>query len=277
MENNAQPRLLDEQKYKKASRTLFWVGIIVMIVGGLVGIGLIIGGILRQNNVSAIELPSTMPEYAREMAEEVERSIDQVQEQIEASREAMEASREEAEVERETIQEDLERKSEESQKKFEEDWVRSEQEFAANRKRSNEEFEGMSMVMIGGFVIFASFVIGGTIIAIAKRREIMAFHVQQAMPVAKEGIESFSPTINKAIGGAAEEIARGVNRGRNGFNGNNGYNGNNGLNGNNGFNGHNGNNNGAGNGANNVNNVNNVNNGNNGSNGGANNMTPGQW
>ena len=42
---------------------------------------------------------------------------------------------------------------------------------------------------------------------IAKRREIMAFQVQQMAPVAKEGIEKAAPVVGKAAGEMAKAAA----------------------------------------------------------------------
>ena len=44
---------------------------------------------------------------------------------------------------------------------------------------------------------------------ISKGREIAAFTTQQAMPIAKEGIDEMAPT----IGNAAKEIAKGIKKG----------------------------------------------------------------
>lgn len=51
--------------------------------------------------------------------------------------------------------------------------------------------------------------LGAGLIMTAKRREITAFQVQQVMPVAQEGIEKMSPT----MGNAAKEITKGVKEG----------------------------------------------------------------
>ncbi len=53
--------------------------------------------------------------------------------------------------------------------------------------------------------------IGGVIAIMAHRREIMAFTVQQSMPVAKEKINEMAPT----IGNAANEVAKGIKKGLN--------------------------------------------------------------
>ncbi len=100
--------------------------------------------------------------------------------------------------------------------------------FDRSKKKSKEEFAGGSMIMFGVFIIIASLAVSGGIYMIAKRREIMAFQVQQIAPVAKEGIEKAAPVVGKATGeiakaaapgmssvagGIAKEVAKGIKEG----------------------------------------------------------------
>lgn len=61
--------------------------------------------------------------------------------------------------------------------------------------------------MFGGFIIFASLLISSSIFRISKRREILAYGTQQAMPVVKESAEKMAPT----IGVIAKEVVKGIN------------------------------------------------------------------
>jgi len=63
--------------------------------------------------------------------------------------------------------------------------------------------------MIGGFIVFASFVVSFMVFLFSKRREISAFSVQQSMPVAKEGLEEIAPS----LGEVGKEIAKGIKKG----------------------------------------------------------------
>lgn len=63
--------------------------------------------------------------------------------------------------------------------------------------------------MFGGFIIVASAMISASIYMFAKRREIMAFTVQQSMPIAKEGIDEMSPYAGKVV----KEITKGIKEG----------------------------------------------------------------
>ena len=72
--------------------------------------------------------------------------------------------------------------------------------------------------------MIASCMIGGFVFTISKRREMMAFSMQQVMPVAQEGMEKMEPTLSKvgsrmmknmapAYGEMAKEISKGIKEG----------------------------------------------------------------
>ena len=91
----------------------------------------------------------------------------------------------------------------------------------------NKEFDSYDSIpfyIIGGFIIIASCMFAGSIYMTTKQREILAFHTQQVMPVAQEGIEKMAPTIGKtgasiakemapAYGEVAKEISKGIKEG----------------------------------------------------------------
>ena len=91
----------------------------------------------------------------------------------------------------------------------------------------NKEFDSYDSIpfyIIGGFIIIASCMFAGSIYMTTKQREILAFHAQQVMPVAQEGIEKMAPTIGKAgasitkemapaYGEVAKEISKGIKEG----------------------------------------------------------------
>lgn len=69
--------------------------------------------------------------------------------------------------------------------------------------------------VMGGFVLFVSCMIAGSIYMITKRREIAAFTMQQTMPLAQEGMEKMAPTIGNAAGTIGKELAKGIKEGIN--------------------------------------------------------------
>ena len=70
-----------------------------------------------------------------------------------------------------------------------------------------DSYDSIPFYMIGGFIIIASCMIAGSIYMTTRQREILAFHTQQVMPVAQEGIEKMAPTIGKAGASIAKEMA----------------------------------------------------------------------
>ena len=78
--------------------------------------------------------------------------------------------------------------------------------------------------MFGIFIIIASSIIAFSIYMIAKRRELLAFGIQQVMPLAEETVEKITPTIAKtgatiakemapSYGEIAKEISKGIKEG----------------------------------------------------------------
>lgn len=74
---------------------------------------------------------------------------------------------------------------------------------------SSNKFGTIVFYMFGGFIIVAGLMLSSFVYMIAKRREIMAFGVQQTMPVAKETIDEMAPS----AGNVAKEIAKGIKEG----------------------------------------------------------------
>ena len=76
-------------------------------------------------------------------------------------------------------------------------------------KNSIGDFASSGFIMFGAFICLVTCMISGFIFMTAKQRHIIAFHAQQVMPVAKEGINEMAST----IGNAAGEIAKGIKKG----------------------------------------------------------------
>ena len=75
----------------------------------------------------------------------------------------------------------------------------------------NKDFDlskSIPFFMIGAFVIIASLMVSGSIFMMTKQRELLAFHVEQAMPVAQEGLEKMGSSFGKAGARAMEELRR---------------------------------------------------------------------
>lgn len=98
------------------------------------------------------------------------------------------------------------------------------EEISNDFNKSFDSHDSVPFFMFGAFVMIASCMIGGFVFTISKRREMMAFSMQQVMPVAQEGMEKMEPTISKvgsrmmktmapAYGEMAKEISKGIKEG----------------------------------------------------------------
>ena len=97
-------------------------------------------------------------------------------------------------------------------------------EISDDFNKSFDSHDSVPFFIFGVFVIIASCMIGGFVFTISKRREMLAFSVQQVMPVAQEGMEKMEPTLSKvgsrmmknmapAYGEMAKEISKGIKEG----------------------------------------------------------------
>ena len=93
--------------------------------------------------------------------------------------------------------------------------------YDAKASQSSTQFAGEALCMFGVFITIG---VGGMLLSIAYRRNILAFQTQQMMPVAKEGMEDIAPTAGHvggeilksmahAYGDVAKEVASGIKEG----------------------------------------------------------------
>lgn len=97
-------------------------------------------------------------------------------------------------------------------------------EISSDFNKSFDSHDSIPFFIFGVFVIIVSCMIGGFVFTISKRREMLAFSMQQVMPVAQEGLEKMEPTISEvgsrmmkkmapAYGDMAKEISKGIKEG----------------------------------------------------------------
>lgn len=75
-----------------------------------------------------------------------------------------------------------------------------------NFNKDFDTHDNIPLFMFGGFIIIASFMIGGSVYMIAKKREVMAYGLQSVMPLAQEGLEKMGPTVAKVGKNIAQEM-----------------------------------------------------------------------
>ncbi len=81
-------------------------------------------------------------------------------------------------------------------------------------KNSTSDFVSQELIAIGIFICFITCTFAILLFTIAKGRQILAFKTQQVMPIAKEGIEEITPTIEHAAGEIAKSVSTGIKEGK---------------------------------------------------------------
>lgn len=200
---------LNEEKYQKVVKKISMLSVVILAVGFFIGGGLIAYGFIKSNETN---IP--------EVVQEEEKSEVDIQAEIEALREELVPlsgkideefkvngfSREFSKLidQREGIllkMNDLKAKTTDASKAFD--------SFMDKREKIENKVKVAPYYMIGGFILFASFIVSFMIFLIAKKRDITAFSVQQSLPIAKEGLEEMAPT----FGEVGKEIAKGIKEG----------------------------------------------------------------
>ncbi len=202
-------KYLNEEKYQKVVKKLSKISIIILILGLLIGGGLIAYGFFKSNEKTT---PAVVKEEEKS-EEDIKAEIQALENEI-APLEAKKAE----EFTQNGFSEEYYRLSNQIEEKdiklgslrvgsFEDSKV-----FEDFKKESDsivKKVKYSPFYMIGGFIIFASFVVSFMVFLFSKRREISAFSVQQSMPVAKEGLEKIAPS----LGEVGKEIAKGIKEG----------------------------------------------------------------
>lgn len=203
-------KYLNEEKYQKTEKSITLVSVLVLIVGLCIGGFLIYKGVAKPGTSKVEELKIELENKKRELEskgikfDEFARYTDGEAYDLKIITKALDPSFEYC--------------------KFDEYKNNSLTKEYCAAKNSTGDFASTSSIMFGAFICIASCMISGSIFMIAKRRQLLAFSVQQVMPIAKEGIEDISPTIRKvakegmdemapSIGNVAEEITKGIKKG----------------------------------------------------------------
>ena len=205
-------KYLNEERYQRGKKKLVLISLIILILGIILGSGLIVTGITKTKS-------------SKEEAKQINN-----QKALEAQ-----ARLDEIKIEKDNLQEQYDTKSQEcdSLDHWDPNWFANvnqcrREASEINKKISSLELEKISLknyeqiepnmayvilCVLGVFVIIIGCSISFSIFMFTKRREIIAFGAQQVMPVAKEGIETMSPTIGNAVGTIGKEIAKGISEG----------------------------------------------------------------
>lgn len=225
-----QKEYLSEATYQKNKKKITTLALIIFLIGLVIGGGLITFGIIKTNELkaeNAAKIDEIKASQSGRTEAQIQTDIDETQAKMEALDTEINNLRSQQqqafmdngfddtyyeldrqinskENERLTVQRDL------SGYKLELQQVEAgfndheiEQQEAKNKI---SESKYVPFYMIGGFVIVAAVMVALVVYMMAKRREIMAFQMQQVMPVAQEGITKMAPTVGKAAGTVMENM-----------------------------------------------------------------------
>lgn len=192
MENR---KYLNEEKYQKTEKKILVIAVLVLIIGLCLGGFLIYNGIAKPN--------SSKVEVLKEELESKKKELENKGVVYDFSTDYTDGESYDLKIITEVLDPSF------SHCSFSEYKDNSITKEYCSVKNSVGDFASTSSIMLGIFISIATCMIFFAIFTVAKRRSILAFNVQQVMPVAKEGIEEMSPT----IGNVVKEITKGIKEG----------------------------------------------------------------
>lgn len=200
---------MNEEKYQKASKKLFFIGIGIILLGVVIAMFMIVPKITGGNKASKEELqqqlsqlkPALENRYAELKSNGVKESWDY------KDKDGYEMFL--IDVALDPTYDTCESSSRYSDN----DTTREYCKVKAQLHDANDSFANgriMFTLVPALMILMPCLAIGAMLIMTAKRREIVAFGAQQVMPVAQEGIDKMSPTFGKAAGTIAKGIKEGL-------------------------------------------------------------------
>lgn len=204
---------LNEQNYQKGKKAIAAIGILIIVLGVGLGLFLITTGIIKMNSKSNKNEVNNI-ELLEKKIDELEK--EEIQVRLEKNKEFDENQFSEKYY---LLQNKLSDIREEISEAKSEIW--KEESGYNNTKNRIESSKGLMYIIPGVMAIIFGFIFGGIVLSIAYGRNILAWKIQQVMPVAQESMETISPTIAKiskeqietiapAIGELAKEIKKGL-------------------------------------------------------------------
>ena len=191
-------KYLNEEKYQKAEKSITLAAILVLVVGLCIGGFLIYRGVAKPGNSKVESLKVQLETKKRELEDKgirfntFAKYSDGEAYDLKIITNALDPSFNHCAFD--------EYKNNSITKEY------------CSAKNSTGHFASTTSTMFGAFICIATCMISGYIFMIAKRRHILAYQVQQVMPVAQEGLEKVAPTIGKAGASIAEEMAPAIGK-----------------------------------------------------------------
>lgn len=218
---------LNEESFQKNKKKIIIVALLVLIIGSLIGGSLIVTGLMRSGKINLgsnnlTEQIETEKQQLVNSKTELETKIKPIEDEIKNLERKSSTGFDDAYYEREDKIEELEKSITIDKNSIEVINNSLDESFDhcafdktkknpytsnyCSLKNKTNSYICIVFYAIGAFVIFSSCMMAGFIYFVAKRREILAFTTQQAMPVAQEGIEKIAPAIGNAAGTIAKSI-----------------------------------------------------------------------
>ena len=209
---------LNEERYQKNRKKLATVSIIVLIIGCIIGSSLIVIGATKIKNVNS--------KYSSDSQAELTKQIETEKEKLEKRKEELEEQgikynviakyTDGKEYELRLITDVLDPSF--GHYKFDEyqnnsitakycSLMLQNDEYKSGYNKSHEISKSIPLFMFGAFIIITSVMYAVAIYMTSKRREIMAYHAQEIMPIAQEGMEKMAPSVAKVGKEMAKEMA----------------------------------------------------------------------
>lgn len=208
---------LNEKKYQKTKKMMLIVALVVFF-GGLIGGGaLIMTGVMKaqSNERERIEWENQTVAELQEDVVTLSREIEELEVRLSDLRGQWAESKDFAESVK--LNDEISKIEVEKASKKTDLWMKENELklgnggglFSSTMPIMGEE---TGYYFGGGAVILVSAMIALMITLIAKRREMMAFKMQQTIPVVGEAMTKMAPVVGKAAGDMAEKSAKGAGK-----------------------------------------------------------------
>jgi hypothetical protein len=213
---------LNEEKFQETRKKFIIVGLVIMAIGLAIGGSLIVKGFVNKDEVytkyteeNKQKKIAALNEKYEALEEEIYPELDKIKElEREKTGELYHNDKDRfyaIEDEIEAIKKEIEPIEAKIRSLGIE--IRSAENESVGFQRSFNSKDYIPLFMFGGFICFVSLMIGGTVIAQAYRRNMLAYRMQAVMPVAKEGIEEMTPVMGDVAEEISEKVTRGIKKG----------------------------------------------------------------
>lgn len=199
-------KYLSEEKYKKGKNILKTIALIILLIGLCVGFYFILKGFIISNSKEKSNLDSYESKLNEEKAILEDKKGELEEKNVVPSEKYDSGESYDLYVLVEVLNP--------SKVYCEKEYLRNSMtnNYCTTLNKINDINSDGFYYFLGIYIIIIAFIISVPIYIIAHRREIIAYKLQEVMPIAKEGIEEMTPTISKAAGTIAKEVSDSIRK-----------------------------------------------------------------